>query len=110
MRYRRTVVGTRWRRLSAGQHALLVLAHPRNGETYTDLAVGFGIGTTTVFRYILKALDVLAALAPSLPQAIIVAANKAFVILNGTLLSIDRIGMVRAVTGPTTLGTTNATA
>ena len=93
LRHRRTLVGTRWRRLSAGRQALLVLAHLRKGETYTDLAVGFGIGTTTVFRYIREALDVLAALAPTLHHAITVAAGKAFVILDGTLLAIDRVGM-----------------
>jgi hypothetical protein len=42
LRHRRTVEGTRWRRLSAGRQA---------GETYADLAAGFAIGTTTVFRY-----------------------------------------------------------
>jgi DDE superfamily endonuclease/Helix-turn-helix of DDE superfamily endonuclease len=93
LRHRRTVVGTRWRRLTAGRQALLVLAHLRKGETYTDLATGFGIGTTTVFRYIREALDVLATLAPSLHQAMTTAASKAFVILDGTLLSIDRVGM-----------------
>ncbi len=50
LRHRRASVGTRWRRLSVGEQALLVVAHLRKGETYTDLAVGFGIGTTTVFR------------------------------------------------------------
>jgi hypothetical protein len=70
-----------------------VLAHLRKGETYTDLALGFGIGTTTVFRYIREALDVLAALAPTLHHAITVSAGKAFVILDGTLLSIDRVAM-----------------
>ena len=50
LRHRRTLVGTRWRRLSAGRQALLVLAHLRKGETYTDLALGFGIGTTTLRR------------------------------------------------------------
>ena len=74
--------------------ALLVIAHLRKGETYTDLASGFGVGTTTVFRYIREALDVLAALAPTLAEAIAVALGKAFVILDGTLLSIDRVGMV----------------
>ena len=93
LRHRRTLVGTRWRRLSAGRQALLVLAHLRKGETYTDLALGFGIGTTTVFRYIREALDVLAALAPTLHHAITVSAGKAFVILDGTLLSIDRVAM-----------------
>jgi hypothetical protein len=31
---------------------LLVLAHLRKGETYADLAHGFAIGTTTVYRYL----------------------------------------------------------
>jgi hypothetical protein len=93
LRQRRRQVGTRWRRLSVGRQALLVAAHLRKGETYTDLAVGFGIGTTTVFRYIREALEVLAALAPSLSDAVTVAARKAFVILDGTLLRIDRVAM-----------------
>jgi hypothetical protein len=57
---------------------LLVVAHLRNGETYPDLAGGFGIGTTTVFRYIREALDVLAALAVTLSQAIEAARREAF--------------------------------
>jgi hypothetical protein len=89
-------LGTRWRRLEKGQQALLVVAHLRKGETYPDLASGFGIGTTTVFRYIREALDVLAALAAlaaTLGQAIEAARRTAFVILDGTLLRIDRVGM-----------------
>lgn len=93
LRQRRRQVGTRWRRLSVGRQALLVLAHLRKGETYTDLAAGFGIGTTTVFRYIREALEVLAALAPSLSDAVATSARRAFVILDGTLLRIDRVGM-----------------
>ena len=93
LRARRATVGTRWRRLTAGRQALLVLAHLRKGETYADLAVGFGIGTTTAFRYIHEALEILAALAPSLHDAITVATSKAFVILDGTLLRMDRVGM-----------------
>jgi DDE superfamily endonuclease len=60
-RHRRTQVGTRWRRLSVGGQALLVVAHLRKGETYTNLAAGFSVGTTTVFRYITEAIEVLAA-------------------------------------------------
>jgi hypothetical protein len=93
LRQRRAQVGTRWRRLTVGEQALLVVAHLRKGETYTDLAAGFGIGTTTVFRYIAEAIEVLAALAPTLRDAIAVALRKAFVILDGTLLRIDRVGM-----------------
>ncbi|ANY10742.1 hypothetical protein AFB00_30535 (plasmid) [Pseudonocardia sp. HH130630-07] len=58
-----------------------------------DLACGFTIGTSTVYRYIREALDLLAAQAPTLEQAIEVAKRKAFVILDGTLLRIDRVGM-----------------
>lgn len=70
------------------------MAHLRKGETYADLAGGFGIGTTTVYRYLSEALELLAALAPTLAEAIEVARGKAHVILDGTLLRIDRVGMV----------------
>jgi DDE superfamily endonuclease/Helix-turn-helix of DDE superfamily endonuclease len=93
LRHRRALLGTRWRRLTVGEQALLVVAHLRKGETYTDLAAGFGIGTTTVFRYIHEAIELLAALAPTLREAITLAARKAFVIVDGTLLRIDRVGM-----------------
>jgi hypothetical protein len=84
---------SRWRKLTAGRQALLVVAYLRKGETYADLACGFEIGTSTVYRYIREALDLLATMAPTLEQAIEVASRKAFVILDGTLLRIDRVGM-----------------
>src|SRR3954452_21526839 len=93
LRQRRSAIGSRWRRLSAGEQALLVLAHLNKGETYTALAAGFGVGTTTVFRYIREGVDVLATVAPTLNQALDLARRKAFVILDGTLLPIDRVGM-----------------
>ena len=77
LRHRRTQRGTRWRRLSVGDQALLVIAHLRKNETYADLAAGFTIATTTAFRYIREALDVLAALAPTPAAAIAVASQKA---------------------------------
>jgi hypothetical protein len=57
------------------------------------LAAGFEIGTSTVYRYVREAITLLAAMAPTLDQAIEVARRKAFVILDGTLLRIDRVGM-----------------
>lgn len=93
LRRRRATIGTRWRRLSVGEQALLVVAHLRKGETYADLATGHGIGTTTVFRYIHEAIEALAALEPGLRAAVEVAARKAFVILDGTLLRMNRVGM-----------------
>lgn len=92
---RRRQVGTRWRRLPAHRQALLVLAHLRCGDTYARLASSFGIDLATVFRYIHEAVDLLAALAPTLQQAVERAAAKAFVILDGTLLPIDRIAADR---------------
>ena len=93
LRRHRREQATRWRRLSAARQALLVIAYLRKGETYADLACGFRVGTSTVYRYVREALGLLAAMAPTMQQAIAVAAGKAFVILDGTLLRVDRVGM-----------------
>lgn len=45
----------------------------------------------TVYRYMREAAEVLAALAPLLPEAMKAIRAKAFVILDGTLLPIGRI-------------------
>lgn len=92
---RRLERGTRWRRLPAGRQALLVLAHLRCGHTYAQLAAGFGVSTTTVYRYVTEAVEVLAALAPDIVTAARSAANKMFVVLDGTLLPMDRIAADR---------------
>ncbi|MCX5085618.1 transposase family protein [Streptomyces sp. NBC_00401] len=92
---RRREIGTRWRRLTVGRQALLALAHLRCGDTYAQLAAGFGIGIATVFRYIREAIEVLAAQAPTLDEAMMTARTKAYVILDGTVLSIDRIAADR---------------
>ncbi|GAB3474295.1 hypothetical protein GCM10027521_02490 [Amycolatopsis cihanbeyliensis] len=93
LRGHRAERGTRRRKLPAGRQALLVVAHLRKNDTYAELACGFGVGTSTVYRYIREGLDLLAAKAPTLEQAIEVAKRKAFVILDGTLLRIDRVRM-----------------
>ncbi|MEV4591293.1 transposase family protein, partial [Streptomyces chartreusis] len=95
LRQRRRAIGSHWRRLSPGRQALLALAHLRVGHTYAQLAAGFGIGTTTAYRYVTEAVDLLADLAPTLADAIRTASTKAFVILDGTLLPIDRIAADR---------------
>jgi len=45
-----------------------------------------------VYRHLRKAITLLAAMAPTLAQAIGIATGKAFVVLDGTLLRIDRVG------------------
>ena len=93
LRRRRGELRTRWRRLDAGRQALLVVAYLRKGETYTDLACGFAVGVSTAYRYVREGLTLLAALAPTRAQAIDVARGKAYVILDGSLLRIDRVAM-----------------
>ncbi|MET9088881.1 IS5 family transposase [Streptomyces sp. NPDC004237] len=95
LRQHRRARGTRWRRLSAGRQALLALAHLRNGQPYAQLAAGFGVGTTTVYRYVTEAVELLAALAPTLAEAVRAASTKAYLLLDGTLLPIDRIAADR---------------
>ncbi|MCQ6246174.1 IS5 family transposase [Streptomyces malaysiensis] len=95
LREHRRALGTRWRRLSVGRQALLALAYLRNGHPYAQLAAGFHVGITTAYRYIAEAIEVLAALAPTLADAVRVASIKAFVLVDGTLLPIDRIAADR---------------
>ncbi|MCZ7416989.1 IS5 family transposase [Streptomyces sp. WMMC897] len=95
LREHRRRIGSRWRRLSVGRQALLVLAHLRNGTTYAQLAAGFEVGTSTVYRYINEAVELLAALAPTLEEAARTVSRKAYVLIDGTLLPIHRIAADR---------------
>jgi hypothetical protein len=85
--------GSRWRKLDPARQALLVLAYLRKGETFADLAAGFGIGRTTAWRYVNETVELLAARAPKLRKAVRDAkrAGHAYVILDGTLIPIDRV-------------------
>ncbi|GAA3597364.1 hypothetical protein GCM10022295_92450 [Streptomyces osmaniensis] len=62
--------------MSVGRQALPVLAHLRSGHAYAQLAAGFGVGTTTACRYIAEAIDVPAALAPPLAEAMKTASTR----------------------------------
>ncbi|MBQ0987792.1 transposase [Streptomyces sp. F63] len=97
-RRHRRAIGSRWRRLAAGRQALLTLAHLRVGHTYAQLAVGFGVGTTTAYRHVTEAVELLAVLAPSLADAARAASVKAYLLLDGTLLPIDCIAADRRTT------------
>ena len=70
-----------------------MLAYLRKGETFDELAAGFGIGRTTAWRYVNETIELLAARAPKLRQAVRDAkrAGHAYVILDGTLIPIDRV-------------------
>src|SRR5579859_5248773 len=97
IRRHRAAIGSLWRKLNPGQQALLVLAHLRKGETFAGLAAGFGVGVATAWRYVNETVALLAARAPKLRQAIRDAkkAGYAYVVLDGTLIPIDRVAADR---------------
>ena len=66
IRRHRRQIGSCWRKLNPGQQALLVLAYLRKGETFAELAAGFGVGTATAWRYVTETVALLAARSPKL--------------------------------------------
>jgi hypothetical protein len=97
IRRHRKSIGSCWRKLNPGQQALLVLAYLRKGETFAELAAGSGIGRTTAWRYVQESVALLAARAPKLRRAARDAkrAGRAYVVLDGTLIPIDRVAADR---------------
>jgi hypothetical protein len=97
IRRHRARIRSCWRKLTPGRQALLVLAHLRKGETFEALAAGFGVGTATAWRYVTETVRLLAARAPKLGAALRAArkAGHAFVIIDGTLIAIDRVAKDR---------------
>jgi DDE superfamily endonuclease/Helix-turn-helix of DDE superfamily endonuclease len=97
VRRHRQKIGSCWRKLSPGRQALLVLVHLRKGETFASLAAGFGVGTATAWRYVQETVALLAAAAPRLDAALDATrqAGHAFVVIDGTLIPIDRVAADR---------------
>jgi hypothetical protein len=97
IRRHRGSIGSAWRKLNAGQQALLVLAYLRKGETFAELAAGFGVGTATAWRYVNETVGLLAARAPRLRKAVGDAkkAGYPYVVVDGTLITIDRVAADR---------------
>jgi Helix-turn-helix of DDE superfamily endonuclease len=65
IRRHRKQASSPWRKLNPGRQALLVLAYLRKGETFAELAAGFGVGTATAWRYVTETVALLAARSPS---------------------------------------------
>src|SRR6266700_4563368 len=70
IRRHRKKIGSPWRKLNPGRQALLVLACLRRGETFAELAAGFGIGTATAWRYVTQTVPLPAARSPKLRKAL----------------------------------------
>jgi hypothetical protein len=97
IRRHRAAIGSPWRKLDPGEQALLVLGYLRKGETFADLAAGFEVGVATAWRYVKEVIQLLAARAPKLREAVKGAkkAGYAYVIVDGTLIPIDRVAKDR---------------
>lgn len=95
-RYRKTI-GSRWRAINPGRQALLVLAYLRKGENFSELGAGFEVSTSTAWRYVEETTTLLAARAPGLKPALRAAkaAGHSYLILDGTVIEIDRIAADR---------------
>src|ERR1700723_4783986 len=85
IRRHRAAIGSCWRKLNPGRQALLVLVYLRKGETFAEIAAGFGVGTTTAWRYAGETVALLAARAPKLRTAVRDArqAGDAYVVVDG---------------------------
>jgi hypothetical protein len=97
IRRHRRKISSAWRKANPGQQALLVLVYLRKGETYGELAAGFGVSIATAWRYVNEAVELLAARSPKLRAALAEAkaAGCAYLILDGTLIPIDRVAADR---------------
>src|SRR5512142_3350237 len=86
--------GTRSRRraLSCYRQAVLVLRWFVDGTRLAQLAAGNRIGRSTAYRYLHEGIDVLAAVTPGLPGALLAAraAGHPHVHLDGTRVQTDR--------------------
>ena len=85
-------IGSRWRKLLPGKVAVIVLAHLRHDQRLADLAGGNGVSPSTIRRWVLEAIALLARRAPRLQRALntISAAGGDVVLLDGTLVRTRR--------------------
>ncbi|WP_435806945.1 helix-turn-helix domain-containing protein, partial [Streptomyces canus] len=68
---RRRELHSPWRKLSCFTQALLTLAHLRKNETFAQVGAGLGVSEATAWRYVDETLEVLAAWAPGLHEALV---------------------------------------
>ncbi len=97
IRAHRKELGSVWRKLNPGEQALLVLVYLRKGEPFAEVGAGFGVSTTTCWRYVGETVELLARRAPKLRAAPRTAkrSGMAYVVIDGTLIPIDRIAADR---------------
>jgi hypothetical protein len=101
IRRHRKKIGSRWRKCNPGRQAPLALVYLRKGETYSEtyseVAAGFGVSITTAWRYVEETIERPAARSSKLTTALRAAkaAGHAHLIVDGTLIPIERIASDR---------------
>ena len=97
IRRHRRQIGSCWRKLSPGRRPCSCWPTCAKGETFAELAAGFGVGTATAWRYVSETVALLAARAPKLRSALREArkAGHAYVVIDGTLIPMDRVAADR---------------
>ena len=92
IRAHRKKIRSRWRTLNDGRIAVIVLAHLRNDERLADLAGGAAVSASTVRRWVLEVIGLLAARSPRLDRALAKVARDSgcLVLLDGTLIRTRR--------------------
>jgi hypothetical protein len=85
-------IGSRWRKLPPGRVAVIALAVLRHDQRLADMAGGNGVSASTVRRWVLEVIGLLARRAPRLQRALnhISAAGGDVVLLDGTLVRTRR--------------------
>ena len=88
----RARIGSRWRKVTPGQQAVLVLAMLRKDERLLDLATPNGISASTLRRWLLEVITLLAGRAPRLPRVLrrLAARGAVVVLVDGTLIRTRR--------------------
>ncbi|MFE0276126.1 transposase family protein [Streptomyces sp. NPDC058992] len=92
IRGRRKQLGTRWRKVTPGAQAVIVLAVLRHDQRLADMAGGNHVSASTVRRWVLEVLTLLSARAPRLDRALKKIARRGgvVVLLDGTLVRTRR--------------------
>lgn len=88
----RKQVGSRWRKKTDYQAAVIVLGYLRHDQRLADLAGGGDVSASTVRRWVLQAITALAARAPRLDRTLRKAARAGheYVLLDATLIRSTR--------------------
>ncbi|MFH8388019.1 transposase family protein [Kitasatospora sp. NPDC018058] len=85
-------IGSRWRKLPPGKIALIVLAVLRHDQRLSDMAGGNDVSASTVRRWLLEVITLLAARAPRLERALkeVTRSGGEVVLIDGTLVRTRR--------------------